>query len=75
MYQVFPVSALTAYLLPTQRFWSIPGAQGFSTATTTQFQYPAGIVIGPGVTPQIDVNGGTNQIQLVVNLSGYLTGN
>jgi hypothetical protein len=31
-------------------------------------------VAWPGVAPQIDVTGGSNQVQAIVNLAGYLTG-
>jgi hypothetical protein len=55
--------------------WAIPGQPSLAQFATMQFNYPSGIVIGPGFSPniQMETNGSGNDI--IVDMFGYLTNN
>ena len=55
--------------------WAIPGQPNLAQFATTQFNYPSGIVIGPGFPPSIQMESNGSGNDVFVDLFGYLTSN
>ena len=57
--------------------FAIPGQPNLAQFATLHFSYPSGIVIGPGLTPsvQMESNNGASGNDVFVDLFGYLTSN
>jgi hypothetical protein len=62
---------------PSVMLFAIPGQPNLAQFATVHYSYPAGIVIGPGLIPSVQMlaNNGVSGNDVFVDLVGYLTNN